>query len=209
LQEKHKRIWLSFQLPNELVPLSGISHPFIRVIRCLRRASNGALDVLVERFNDILCEYLPHSHFILGLDGAQWASRLYPRCFISSTNPDKFQSIIREVVKVFTKPPIKLIVSSIGLPLAELEDAMAFRVSNPAEAVQLFHNLGMYDTWPKLKSFLERYVPASIFESRSGYRLQQRIWEYLEGRLVDILFSTKRVSLAADVASPYPLWNTS
>jgi hypothetical protein len=190
LQEEHKYYWLLFQLSDELAPSSDSSHPFVRIItECLHRATDEALNLLVGRLEEIRYQYLSHSHFILVLDEAQRASRLYPRCFISSTNPDKFQSIIREVVKVFTKLPIKLVVAGTGLRLAELEDALASGVSNPAETVQLFHNLGMFDTWPKLKSFLERYVPASIFESPSGYRLQQRIWEYLQGRLVDILFS--------------------
>jgi hypothetical protein len=55
--------------------------------------------------------------------------------------------------------PIKPIVSGTDLSLADLEDD-ASGVSKP-NAVQLFHELGMFDTWPKLKSFLERYVPAA------------------------------------------------
>jgi hypothetical protein len=46
----------------------------------------------------------------------------------------------------------------------------------------LFHQLGMFDTWPKMRSFVERYIPASILETPSGYRLQQRMREYLVGR---------------------------
>jgi hypothetical protein len=183
LQEKHKRIWLLFQLSDELVPFGGGLHPFVRIIRkCLHRASNDALDTLVERLYDIRHEYLPQTHFILGLDEAQRASRLYPRSFISSTNAGTFRSIIREVVKVFTKSPIQLVVSGTGLSLAELEDSMVSGVSKPAEAVKLFHKLGMFDNWPKLKSFLERYVPASILNSPSGYRLKHRMREYLQGR---------------------------
>jgi hypothetical protein len=183
LQEKHKRIWLLFQLSDELVPFSRNLHPFVRIIRkCLHRASNEALNELVERLNDIRHEYLPQSHFVLGLDEAQRASRLYPRSFISSTNPDKFRSIIREVFEVFTKSPIKLIVSGTSLSLADLEDSMASGVSKPAEAVKLFHKLGMFDNWPKLKSFLERYVPGSILNSPSGYRIQHQMREYLQGR---------------------------
>jgi hypothetical protein len=183
LQEKHKRIWLLFQLSDELVPFSGNLHPFVRIIRkCLHRAPNEAINELVERLNDIRHEYLPQSHFILGLDEAQRASRLYPRSFISSINPDKFRSIIREVFKVFTKSSIKLIVSGTSLSLVDLEDPMASGVSKPAEAVKLFHKLGMFDNWPKLKSFLERYVPASILNSPSGHRLQHQMREYLQGR---------------------------
>jgi hypothetical protein len=183
LQEKHKRIWLFFQLSDELPPFSGL-HPFVRIIRnCLRYASDAALDTLVGRLNDIRCDVLPRSHFVLGLDEAQHASRLYPRSFISSTKPDEFRSIIREMVNVFTELPIKLIVSGTGVSLPEFEVAMASGVSKPTgAAVQLFHNLGMFDTWEKLKAFLERYIPASIFKSRSGQRLQLRMREYLQGR---------------------------
>jgi hypothetical protein len=72
-------------------------------------------------------------------------------------------------------------VSGTGLSLADLEDAMAPGVSKPAK-VKLFHQLGMFDTWPKLEQFLRRYIPASILETPSGYRLQQRMQEYLLGR---------------------------
>jgi hypothetical protein len=106
---------------------------------------------------------------------------MYPRSFISSTNTHAFRSIIREIFKVFTTTRIKLIVSGTDLSLADLEDSMASRVSKRA-GVLLFHKLGMFDTWPKLESFLERYVPASILYSPSGYRLQHRMREYLQGR---------------------------
>lgn len=183
LQEKHKHIWLLFQLSDQLGPYIGTLHPFVRIVRkCLRRASTEALDILVERLNDIRETYLPQQHFIVGLDEAQRAARLYRRAFISSTNNGGFQSILPKIVEVFTKLPIKLVVSGTGLPMAELEEVMASGVSKPAEGVKLFHQLGMFDTWPKLKSFLERYVPASILESPSGYRLQQRMQEYLLGR---------------------------
>jgi hypothetical protein len=112
---------------------------------------------------------------------AQRAVRLYRYSFISSTNGKVLRSILREIVEVFTKLPIKLVVSGTSLSLEELEEAMPSGVSKPAEAVILFHELGMFDTWPKLKPFLERYVPASFLESPSGYRLQQRIQEYLLG----------------------------
>jgi hypothetical protein len=181
LQEKHKRIWLLFQLSNQLV--HGDLHPFVRIMRrCLHRASNDALVELVERLDDIRGKYLPGSKLILGLDEAQRASRMYPRSSMSSTNPDNSLSIIRDVVKVFARSPIKLFVSGTRVPLADLEDYVVCGISRPIEAVQLFHKLGMFDTWPKLKSFLERYIPRSILYSLSGYRLQQRMREYLQGR---------------------------
>jgi hypothetical protein len=180
LQEKHKRIWLLFQLSDNL---GGALHPFVRIIRnCLRNASHDALDILVGCLNQIRDICLPKSHFIVGLDEAQHAARLYPYSFISSTNNGAFRSIIREIVTVFTKSSIKLVVSGTGLSLGDLREAVGSGVSKPAEAVEVFHRLGMFDTWPKLKLFLERYVPAPILKSPSGFRLQQRIREYLQGR---------------------------
>jgi hypothetical protein len=58
---------------------------------------------------------------------------------------------------------------------------MASGVSKPG-AVEVIHQLGMFDTWPKLKLFFERYIPPSILEPPSGFHLQQRIREYLLGR---------------------------
>jgi hypothetical protein len=150
-------------------------------ISVFQGASNDALDALVGRLGETLREYLPRTHFILGLDEAQRASRMYPRSFISSTDTGTFRSIIREIIKVFTMTSIKLIVSGTGLSLADLQDSMTSGVSKRAEVI-LFYELGMFDTWPKLESFLKRYVPASILYSRSGYRLQLRMREYLQGR---------------------------
>ena len=179
LQEKHKRFWLWFQLFGE-VPFGG-THPFVRIMNCTRSASDDALDVLIGCLNDILCDVLNDPHFILGLDEAQWASRLYPHSFISSTDAATTRSIIREVAKVFTKLPIKLVVSGTGLSLQELNDTMASGVSKPAP-VELFHNLGMFDTWQDVKLFVDRYIPAYIFETNSGRHLQQQMREYLLGR---------------------------
>ncbi|KAM6498788.1 hypothetical protein JOM56_006736 [Amanita muscaria] len=183
LQEKHKRIWLLFQLFDQLDSQGGTLHPFVRIIRhCLPHASAEALDILIGRLGTIRARYLPPSRFIVGLDEAQQAIRLYPRSFVSSTDNEVFRSILREIVKVFTKSPIKLVVSGTGLSLGDLEDSMASGVSKPANTTILFHELGMFETWPKLKAFLERYIPASFSETPSGYRLQQRIREYLLGR---------------------------
>ena len=185
LQEKHKRIWLLFQLSD--TPIRSVTeptepHPFVRIIdRCLGHASSTALDTLVNRLGGIRSKYLQSPLFILGLDEAQWAFRKYPRSFISSTDPAIFRSIIREVVKVFTKWPIKLIVSGTGVSRKDLEDSMVSGVSK-AQPVEMFHELGMFDTLPKLRSFVERYVPAYILESDSGHRLQHRMREYLLGR---------------------------
>ena len=96
LLEKHKRIWLLFQLSNRL---GGTLHPFLRIIRqSLRHASDEALMTLVQRLDGILEKYLPQAHFIIGLDEAQCAARLYPYSFISSTSNTLFRSIICKIV---------------------------------------------------------------------------------------------------------------
>jgi hypothetical protein len=182
LQEKHKRIWLLFQLSEDLNPPSITTHPFIRIMKnCLGNASFEALDTLIRRLDNIREKHLPPSKFIIGLDEAQRAIRLYPHSFISSANKEIFRSILREVATVFTSYSLKLVVSGTGVSLEELEEAMHSGVSKPA-AVKLFHDLGMFDTWPKLKPFVERYVPTSVLESPSGRRLQLRIREHLLGR---------------------------
>jgi hypothetical protein len=181
LQEKHKRIWLFFQLSDGVIPYSGNWHPFLRIISCLRHARDEILDGLIRRLDTIRRDYLLDSHFILGLDEAQHASRMYPRSFISSTNPAEFRSIICEVTAVFTNLPIKLVVSGTSLSLVEVQNAITSGVSKPLE-VESFHELGMFDTWPKLEKFLKLYIPATILESNSGNRLQQRMREYLQGR---------------------------
>jgi len=182
LQEKHKWIWLLFQLFDQLDAQGGGLHPFIRITNKLRHASDDALDALVDHLSDIITEYFPRSRLILGLDEAQWASRLYPYSGLSSSNPGAFRSIIREMVKAFTKAPVKLVVSGTGVSLADLEDNIASGVGKPTHTVKVIHELGMFDTWPKLMDFFERYIPTSFLKNPSGYHLQQRMQEYLLGR---------------------------
>ena len=184
LQEKHKRIWLLFQLFDQLHSQGGGLHPFIQIINKLRNASDDALDSLINRLNGIIDDYFPCSRLILAIDEAQWAARLYPHSGMSSSCPGAFRSIIRNMVKVFTKVPVKLVVSGTGVSLADLEDNVASGVGKPLHTVKVFHELGMFDTWPKLMNFFGRYVPASFLENSSGYRLQQRMQEYLLGRRV-------------------------
>jgi hypothetical protein len=182
LQEKHKRIWLLFQLSDELMSYT-THHPFVRIIRnCLHNASDDALQALVNRLDDIRFKYMPRSRFIFGLDEAQRATRSYPNSFVSSSTPTQFRSIVREIAKVFNRSAVKLVVSGTGLSVEDLREAISSGVSKPTEAVVLFHDLGMFDTWPKLKAFLDRYIPTSLLDSDSGLYLQKRIREYLLGR---------------------------
>ena len=192
LQEKHKLIWLLFQLSDEFIP--GYPHPFVRILRCLIGASSQAVDTLVQRLDVIRHKYLSQQHFIVGLDQAEWASRNYPRPFTLSHTLDIFPSIIGKVVEVFSELPMKLVVSGTVLSLEEFENSTASGVPKDADGVQVFHELGMFDTWPKLESFLKRYVPASILDSSSGSRLQQRMRVYLQGRCVILLFKQSRLT---------------
>jgi hypothetical protein len=100
-----------------------------------------------------------------------------------SSDSNQYRSIIREIAQVFTEPQVDLIVSGTGLSLEELQEALASGVSK--RDVFVFHELGMFDTWTKLKPFIERYVPPSFLQSPSRDRLQKRIREYLLGRCVD------------------------
>jgi len=178
LLDKHKRIWLLFQ--SGQVNLKR-THPFLHIMHdCLEDASPEALHKLINRFNHIRDKYFPGSKFIIGLDEAQQAARLYHDCFISSTNSKTYRSIVREIAHVFRKLEIDLVVLGTGLSLEELREAIASGVSK--DDLFIFYDLGMFDTWEKLQPFLERYVPASFLQSPSGDHLQKRIREYLLGR---------------------------
>jgi hypothetical protein len=182
LQEKHKRIWLLFQLSDELDPRGDSAHPFVRIMRnCLPRASSHALDILIGRLDNIRDTYLSPEQFLCALDEAQGAVTMYRNCFISRADPTVYRSILREVSAVVTKWPFKLVVSGTGVSMSELREAVASGVSKPT-GVDLFHDLGMFDTWTKLESFFTNYVPASVWQSDSWVRLQIRIREHLRGR---------------------------
>ncbi|KAF8326242.1 hypothetical protein F5887DRAFT_1144981 [Amanita rubescens] len=206
LQAKHKRIWLLFQLFDRLNPQRIGSHPFIQIINKLRNASNDALDALVNRLDVIIKKYSLHSELILGLDEAQWAARSYPYSGMSSSNSGAFRSIIREMVKAFTKAPVKIVVSGTAVLLADLDDSVASGVGKPAHKFKMFHELGMFDTWPKLKLFLERYVPASILNTPSWRCLQKRMQEYLRGRY-RFTVSFLELFLMNGLQSPHKLLN--
>ena len=178
---KHRRTWLLFQLSDALSPGDRGTHPFIRIGECLNHASERDLDEMLGRLRRVLQKYLPRSSLIFALDEAQVAMRLYPNPFLSSTNTQAFRSVLREIVRVFTRLPVKLVVSGTGLSLAEVSESLNSGVGK-LENFELFHNLGMFDTWPKMKATLQKYIPPSVLESHSGGRLQQRIWEYLSGR---------------------------
>jgi hypothetical protein len=145
---------------------------------CLPNASPAALERLINRLPDIRKEYSLGSSFIL-------AARSFPCCFLSS-NSKRYHSIIREIAQVFTGQKASLVVSGTGLSLEDQQKTLASGVSKPG--ISMFHELGMFDTWAKLKTFIENYLPTHFLQSPSGHRLQKRMQEYLLGRWVDISF---------------------
>jgi hypothetical protein len=179
LLEKHKHSWLLFQVSYHPAEMP---HPIVRIMRnCFHRASSNALDAWITRLGDIREDHKPHlDDFIMGLDEAQRAVRLHPRPFLSPTN-DNFRSVLREIVKILTKQPITIFLSGTSVTMEELHDTYSHGVSKPVGA-ELFHDLGMFNTWPSLIAFLERYLPATFLKTSSGILLQQRIQEYLLGR---------------------------
>ena len=178
LLRDHQRIWLLFQLSS---PLPGFEtlHPFVRMMNCLDCASDRALTTLIKDFEDIHLKYFPRSKFVIALDEAQQAARLYRFSFLSSSDHSKFRSILREIVKVFSDLEVKIVVSGTGLSLEEVEDAQTSSVGKPPGQFETFVELGMLDD---PEATIRQYIPPLILESMSGKSLQLRIREYLPGR---------------------------
>jgi hypothetical protein len=102
LHEKNKRIWLLFQVSDQLNPLVPGLHPFNRIIRnCLVHASYEAVKTLIYRLGDIRRHYIPRSNFIIGLDEAQYAVGQYRHAFLSSVDHTVYRSMLCKAVKVF------------------------------------------------------------------------------------------------------------
>ncbi|KAF8523132.1 hypothetical protein BU17DRAFT_86285 [Hysterangium stoloniferum] len=205
LQLKHRYIWLLFQLSNRLPGLAS-PHPFVQMKDCLIRASDDALEELISRLRTIHSREFPKSRFIIALDEAQHAARLYRYSFVSSSSPEIFQSVLRETVKVFLHSTVKVIVSGTGLSLEEVEDALSSSVGKPSGRFETFVDLGMSDNPLKLDVTLRQYVPLSFLESDSAKYLQQRIREYLPGRY-RFLISFVELLLANGLESPHRLLN--
>ena len=178
---EHQRLWLLFQLSN---PLPGFvtSHPFVTMKECLNCASDDALSTIIKDFEQIRTEYFPESRFTIALDEAQQTVRLHRFSFLSAREPTKFRSILREIVKVFSKLMVMIVVSGTGLSLEEVEDALHSSVAKPLGKFETFVDLGMFDDPLKLEATVKQYIPSRILESSSGKILQLRILEYLPGR---------------------------
>ncbi|KAF8512374.1 hypothetical protein BU17DRAFT_69263 [Hysterangium stoloniferum] len=181
LRPEHRRMWLVFQLSNSLPGLQ-TQHPFVRIKNCLDVASDEVLRALISGLDTIHSTYFPKSEFIIALDQAQYAARLYQYSFVSSTSPNIFRSVLREIVQGFLRSSVKVIVSGTGLSLEQVEDVLSSSVGKPSGQFETFVELGMLDDPLKLDATLRRYIPPSFLESESGKFLQQRIREYLPGR---------------------------
>ena len=178
---EHQRLWLLFQLSN---PLPGFEtpHPFVTMKECLDRASDGALTTLIKDFEQIRMQYFSEARFTIALDEAQQAARLYRFSFLSTREPTKFRSILREIVKVFSSLVVKIVVSGTGLSLEEVEDTPNSSVAKPLGQFMTFVELGMFDNSLKLEATVQQYIPSYMLKSPSGKSLQLRIREYLPGR---------------------------
>ena len=84
LEEKHKHMWLMFQLSEYLEPHVSSVHPFNYIInQCLDGASSETLTRLINRLDDIRVEHLKTDYTIYVIDEAQLAARRYPFAFMS------------------------------------------------------------------------------------------------------------------------------
>jgi hypothetical protein len=164
LQPEHKRIWLLFQLSNYL-PGFETFHPFLQVKRCLNRASDEALGSLIADLERIHCDLLPSSKIIFALDEAQRATRLYRSPLLSSSIPNKFRSILPEIVNVFLRSSVQVIVSGTGLSMEEVEDPLISSAGKPSGQFETFVDFGMFDNPQHLETTLQQFTPPSFFDS--------------------------------------------
>ncbi|KAF8505280.1 hypothetical protein BU17DRAFT_71445 [Hysterangium stoloniferum] len=205
LRPEHRQMWLLFQLSNCLPGLQTL-HPFVRIKNCLNVASDEVLRALISGLDTIHATYFPKSEFIIALDEAQYAARLYQYSFVSSTSPNIFRSVLREIVTGFLRSSVKVIVSGTGLSLEQVEDVLSSSVGKPPGQFETFVELGMLDDPLKLDATLRQYIPPSFLESESGKFLQQRIREYLPGRY-RFLISFVELLLANGLQLPHTLLN--
>ena len=180
LLPEHRRLWLLFQLHNPL-PGSKTPHPFITMNECLDRATEHALRTLIYDFDNTHRQYFPESKFIIALDEAQVASRMYRYSFLTSRDPRKFRSILSEIVKVLSD--FQVVVSGTGnLSWKDVDDNTNTSVGKPPSRFQRFSELGMFDDSLKVEATLRKYIPPSVLESDFGTSLQLQIQEHLPCR---------------------------
>ena len=183
LTERHKLMWLMFQLSESLVPGANYRHPFNYVINeGLVGASTDTLSKVIDRRLEGISQKLQTKYIVYVIDEAQQAARRYPSAFMSSDGRT-MRSALREITRVAVQGPIKLVLSGTGLSLEEAESVLASGISKPrTQDFQPVHNLGGFDNWTSLEPFMRRYVPDFVLDSRSGQHLQHRIRQYLLGR---------------------------
>ncbi|KAF8522941.1 hypothetical protein BU17DRAFT_86519 [Hysterangium stoloniferum] len=206
LRPEHRRMWLLFQLSSRL-PGPQTLHPFVQMKNCLDLASGGVLRELISGLCTIHSRHFPTSEFIMALDEAQHVAQLYRYPFISSSSPKIFRSVLQEIVEVFLRLSVKVIVSGTGLSLGEVEDTLlSSSVGKPSSRFETFVDLGMSNDPLKLDATFRQYMPPSFLESESGKYLQERIREYFLGRY-RFLIPFVELLLANGLESPHRLLN--
>lgn len=187
LAEKHKYLWLEFQLRESVYLDAERTHPFIFVLNeGLMSTSQEFLNsILISRVDRIRNDYLHSDDIFYVIDEAQQAARSYPFAFLSSLDPETPRSVLREITRIATEGSVKLVLSGIGLTLEEVEAAVASGIMKPRtphEKFKLFHNLGGFDDWNRLGPYICCYIPKSVLDTLTMQRLQYRIRQYLWGR---------------------------
>ena len=71
-----------------------------------------ALATLIKGFEQVRMQYFPESKFTIVLE-AQQVSRLHRFSFLPAHDPNKFRSILREIIKVFSCLGVKIVVAGI------------------------------------------------------------------------------------------------
>ncbi|KAK2462810.1 hypothetical protein APHAL10511_005201 [Amanita phalloides] len=186
LTEKDKHLWLKFQLSEAIKPNTiGPVHPFVRVIALLNQVPLDILAGIPGLLVNIQDQYFAGEPIVYVIDEAQVAVRTHPSAFLSS-GTQRPRSILREIVRVVSRYPVKLVVSGTGLSLEDFESTLVSGVSK--RNVDLVHHLGGFDNWESMEPFIRRYVPSPVLETKEGAMLQYRIRQYLTGRPVWSLF---------------------
>ncbi|KAK2467902.1 hypothetical protein APHAL10511_000197 [Amanita phalloides] len=184
--EKDKHLWLKFQLseainPNTIRP----AHPFVRVIAVLNKVPSDVLTGIPGLLINIQDQYFAGEPIVYVIDEAQVAVRTHPSAFLSS-GTQRPRSILREIIRVASGYPVKLVVSGTCLSLEDVESTLVSGVSK--RNVDLVHRLGGFDSWKSMEPFIRRYVPSTVLDTKEGAMLQYRIRQYLTGRPARFLF---------------------
>ncbi|KAK2460014.1 hypothetical protein APHAL10511_008020 [Amanita phalloides] len=206
LTEADKHLWLKFQLSEAINPnITNIMHPFHTVM--LSDVPQSFLERIPNLLGHIRKEYLDGNKIVYVIDEAQVAVQTHLSAFFSSGSVQCPRSILRQIIHVASKYPVKLVVSGTGLSLVEdAESTLASGISKTSAEVKLVHRLGGFDNWKSMEPFIRRYVPSTVLETEEGAMLQYRIRQYLTGRY-QFLTSFLEHFMMNVFWSPYTLFN--